>query len=580
LAAANSDAMATYNELREALRHIGDVYRDQNAWQRGLSAQDIADINGFLQAETSHAHVVGYEPGAGGHSTGVTGWLDPVSHKAYPYHLESTGSAPQVPDALIGALRTHFPGLFDPSGKVVTPVEPLPPLPGPSAPVVPGPPPKPAGLPTAEQQSGRTADAVRKLQDEVKRHYTELNSAEEQLSEGLLTAHAATTDGQHKLNEIQNKLVEAVNDPFSALDTPSGETQFLRFLRSQAAAIADVVNSGALTAGDQAQAVHALAELYALGGDAGAQPAGDPIPIAAPPGAAAPAPEPPVAVDPRAADAGPLDSMPDPSLSNLGLNGIGAPLGAPMDPLSSLASAFPGALGSFPPPIGAAAGSPLDSIGGLAGLAPLAGLASQIGDQASHYNSGRDAKSDAKDDSASKDQPNDDGRGVKDAGGSTMSPSPPPEDQTLTAPTEPAPAATSPAGGAPPAGPPPAATTVQLPDGSTANASTPAAAQAMRAYLTGTPLDAAYRQAGIDLPPPGTPVTAPIDPSQLAAGDVGMFKDHYVAALGAGKAVKDGQVMPLSSVASSPDFLGWLRPSAPASLDPVAVSAPAPTAPS
>jgi hypothetical protein len=267
--------------------------------------------------------------------------------------------------------------------------------------------------------------------------------------------------------------------------------------------------------------------------------------------------------------------MPDPSLSNLGLNGMGAP----MDPLSSLASALPGVLGSFPPPSGAAAGSPMDSIGGLAGLAPLAGLASQMGNQASQYNSGRDAKSDAKDDSPSKDQPKDDPR-VKEPGGSTTSPSPPPENQKLTAPTEPAPAATAPAWGAPPAGPPPAATTVQLPDGSTANASTPAAAQAMRAYLTGTPLDAAYRQAGIDLPPPGTPVTAPIDPSQLAAGDVGMFKDHYVAALGAGKAVKDGQVMPLSSVASSPDFLGWLRPSAPASFDPVAVSAPAPTAPS
>jgi len=142
------------------------------------------------------------------------------------------------------------------------------------------------------------------------------------------------------------------------------------------------------------------------------------------------------------------------------------------------------------------------------------------------------------------------------------------------------PAATVPASGAPPAGPaaapPPPSTTVALPDGSTANASTPAAAQAVKAYLAGTPLDAAYRQAGVELPPPGTPVTAPIDPSQLAAGDVGMFKDHYVVALGTAKALQDGQVVPLSSGSSSPDFLGWMRPSAPASADPVAAAAPPP----
>jgi hypothetical protein len=116
---------------------------------------------------------------------------------------------------------------------------------------------------------------------------------------------------------------------------------------------------------------------------------------------------------------------------------------------------------------------------------------------------------------------------------------------------------------------------VQLPDGSTADAATPAAAQAVRACLAGTALDAAYRQAGVQLPPPGTPVTAPIDPSQLAAGDVGMFKDHYVVALGAAKALKDGQVVPLASVSSSPDFLGWMRPSVPAP-DPVPAPAAAP----
>ncbi|MDT5133310.1 MAG: hypothetical protein QOE41_2621, partial [Mycobacterium sp.] len=31
-------SMATYEELRDALRHINDADGDPNAWQRGLSA--------------------------------------------------------------------------------------------------------------------------------------------------------------------------------------------------------------------------------------------------------------------------------------------------------------------------------------------------------------------------------------------------------------------------------------------------------------------------------------------------------------------------------------------------------------
>lgn len=85
--------------------------------------------------------------------------------------------------------------------------------------------------------------------------------------------------------------------------------------------------------------------------------------------------------------------------------------------------------------------------------------------------------------------------------------------------------------------------------------------------------DAAYRDVGIELPPPGTPVTNPVEPSTLTCGAIGMFKDHYVVALSSAKALQDGQVVPLSSVASGSDFLGW--------MDPAATGAPmtAPTAP-
>jgi hypothetical protein len=102
---------------------------------------------------------------------------------------------------------------------------------------------------------------------------------------------------------------------------------------------------------------------------------------------------------------------------------------------------------------------------------------------------------------------------------------------------------------------------VPLPDGSTVDAKTPALASAVKSYLAGTPLDAAYRQANIELPPPGTPVTNPVPPSELSAGYLGMFKDHYVVALSAAKALQDGHVVSLASAASSPDFLGWIDPS-------------------
>jgi hypothetical protein len=251
--------------------------------------------------------------------------------------------------------------------------------------------------------------------------------------------------------------------------------------------------------------------------------------------------------------------MCDPTLSDLGLGGMG-PLGA--DPLSSLGSTLPAALGTIPGAGGLGSGL-LDPLGGLAGAAaPLAGLASQLGDQPRHDDApdSKDRSDVVKDKSADKSDAGD----TKDKG---------PEPKTTATgqqaaqqPPAAQPAANGTAGqGAPPAGPagPPApATQVQLPDGSTANARTPALAQAVKAYLGGTPVDAAYRQAGIELPPPGTSVTNPVDPSQLSCGAVGMFKDHYVVALSSVKALQDGQVVPLASATSGPDFLGWLDPSA------------------
>jgi Domain of unknown function (DUF4226) len=408
------------------------------------------------------------------------------------------------------------------------------------------------GFPTGQQQSGRAADAVRKLQGELKNRYSKISDAEEKLSEVLLNAHVTTADGQQKLNELQQKIVEAIDNPALSLDTPAGEQAYLKFLRSQVAAIGDIVASGTLSAEDQGKAIAALGSLYAadngeepVPGDSGQQTAT--APSSEPSSTDPPAP----LFDPGL---GAVEPMPDPTLSDLGLGDLRAPPGP--DPLSSLASMLPAALSAFPPAGGFGSG-PLDSLGGLAGAAaPLAGLASLLGDQPRHGDIG-DVKDKSGDD-RDKTGPGD----TKDKGqqGKTDTSSFQPAQQPGPEPPRPAPNGT-PGQGAPLAGPAPP-TSVQLPDGSTANARTPALAQAVKAYLGGTPVDAAYRQAGIELPPPGTPVGNPVDPPQLSCGFLGMFKDHYVVALSSVKALQDGQVVPLGSVASSPDFLGWIDPSA------------------
>ena len=107
---------------------------------------------------------------------------------------------------------------------------------------------------------------------------------------------------------------------------------------------------------------------------------------------------------------------------------------------------------------------------------------------------------------------------------------------------------------------PVSSTDVKLPDGSTVHAPNAQAATAVRAALNGASTSDAYQQAGVTLPPAGTPVLNPVAPGDLQAGDVGVWKDHQVIALGSDKVLISGQVQPESSVGSSPDFLGWMRP--------------------
>jgi len=182
-------------------------------------------------------------------------------------------------------------------------------------------------------QSGAAADAVRTLQSELSGDYSEMRSAEIQLTEAILSAHAVTMSGRTQLQDIQRQLIEAINNPVAALDTPAGERHFLMFLRGKISEIQDVVDNGALTDEDHARLTRALGSGYLLptsGRDASV---------------------------PQAPSAG-----------------------TPMtDQSAAMAPAIGSALGALPQAAQGAATAPAQAATGLAGAAsPLAGMASGL----------------------------------------------------------------------------------------------------------------------------------------------------------------------------------------------------------
>jgi hypothetical protein len=183
-------------------------------------------------------------------------------------------------------------------------------------------------------QSGRAADAVRTLQSELSGEYSEMRSAEIQLTEAILSAHAVTVSGRTQLQDIQRQLVEAINNPVAALDTPAGERQFLMFLRGKISEIQNIVDTGALTDEDHAKLTRALGSGYLL------------------------------------PTSGRDQSVPQ----------AHAAAGTPMaDQAAGVAPALGSALGALPQAAQGAATAPVQGAAGLAGAAsPLAGMASGL----------------------------------------------------------------------------------------------------------------------------------------------------------------------------------------------------------
>ncbi|WP_240630980.1 hypothetical protein [Mycolicibacterium sp. GF69] len=341
-----------------------------------------------------------------------------------------------------------------------------------------------------------------------------------------------------KINaDVQAKIAELKAS--GALYTPEGQQALMDYSKTRLEEARGVIEKAAAEAEDKAKDTDKNTEAYegvggqgsgsadggAGGGEAGgsggeAKPAEEPVAAAGQPG--------------------------------LGMGGI---------PGMGMGGGIPG-LGGGIPGFGGG-GSPFGGGGGgLPGAGFVDPLASSLAGLADPERTGLgftdepDDKADDKDSEA----PEFEEAGLKDEGGDGES-----GDGEQDAGTAPAGANGAPGGEpgvVPPVVEPPKSTEITLPSGEVTEARSPVGAEAVRAALAGSSVSESYQKAGVTLPPAGTPVTEPIPPTKLQAGDVGMWKDHQVMALGNGKVLVSGQEQPLESVSSGPDFLGWFDPTA------------------
>lgn len=458
---------------------------------------------------------------------------------------------------------------------------PLPATPAPGQPPAPDPQPAPPPAPLAGETipstapntdglSGAAADAAKRLNGALEKNRTAINTADEQLADAILKATTSSDQAKARLQSLQQSIIDEVKKLGPTLDTPAGQQQLADFLQGKTSEILDVLKTAGLDSSSQGAVLDGLAARYAAignpksgtesdGGDHGGSPTstGDSA----------------GGTNPGAGPGGPTGA---PGATALGedplLDGLASdPL---MAGLGSLAGPALGALGGVP----ATLGGMLPFGGGMGGGIPLGDLGSGIGsaihDAGSHSGDPADKPDELKDPVQTKSD-----AAKTDESAPDQLKDPPTSSMDTKGAAGPGTAAPTGADAAPAQAPAtaPAETTVKLPDGNTVTVDNPAVAKAGRAVLEGASIDDAYQQAGIALSPPGSPVTAPVSPSQLAFGDIGQYTDHRVMALGGAKVWVNGQVTPLEQLETGPNFLGWEHPpAAPASGGAVPASAVAP----
>ncbi|MDP7723089.1 DUF4226 domain-containing protein [Mycobacterium sp. TY814] len=398
-----------------------------------------------------------------------------------------------------------------------------------------------AAAPPPDRADGDAARAIADAEAALAHQNSVTSQLDLQVVAAILNAHLTTVEGRDALTKLQQEIETAVATR-SDLDTPAGARDFQRLLIGKLRDIREVVATASLDDTSKSALMAAWTSLYnASKNTAETSPR---VRGVAPPPSANPHPASPQPV---------TNAAPDPLLDSL-------LLGDPGPEPAGMAESVPAAVSpaANPPGTGGGgspAGAPMPATGAPAGFAlpslPTGGTGRNsralddglFDDDPIDRESAQDKKRDSRDEEHGNDEHREPG---------AQHPEPPAE------------------------GP----TTVTLPTGETVTAASPQLAAAIKAAAGGTPIAEAFQQQGMTIPPPGTAVSVPLDPSRVEPGDIGMFTDRHALALGGSKALLDGQIQHISTV-TGPSFLGWQHPPAPATQTPApATQAPTPTRPS
>lgn len=455
-------------------------------------------------------------------------------------------------------------GPFPVPPKVAASAPPPPPPPG----EVPQVPPHSSTPPPGDDaMSGKAADAAHELDAALEKNHSDLNDADVQLTDAILSATAADDQGKGELDGLKQSIIDEVHriGP-EAGKTRAGMAELAEFLKGKTSDIVRVAHSQHVDSDSKSKVLDALAARFGAldkegktdHPDPAVPPAGGAPPLGAPGGPGGPGGGLPVGGgDPTGLGNDPLLAGPLPSDALLG--GLPGALG----PALGSAAGIPAALGSAIPGLG---GGGLGDLGGSLGSALRDARGSDEGDDHSSdlkdHHGGPDGKGGAQGSNnntpgALTDQHQSQGNGTGANG----------QAQTVPA-----------AGpGQPPAGPPAPDPNVDVKGLGPVKVDNAALATASRQVLAGGNLHDEYNKNNIAVPPPGTPVEAPVSPGKTVFGDVGQYMGKQIMALGNQKAWVDGQAVDFDKIDFGTDFLGWLHPSLPTA--PVAASIPVAAAP-
>lgn len=386
-----------------------------------------------------------------------------------------------------------------------------------------------------DRERGEAAEAIAHAEAALAHQNSASSQLDMQVITAILNAHLNAVEGSQALTRLQQDTEAAVRTR-SDLDTPAGARDFQRFLIGKLRDIRMVVLNARLDDTSKSALMAAWTSLY----DASRNPDERAPARAVSADAETAAPAEDSSWDPL------LDSLlsDDPGLATDDLSGTDAPqaAAAPAAPMAPMLPTMPSVAPGLPSFGATPTGLQLPGLGGEDRTDP--GLLDD--EETLDPSEQPDPKTEPSSDDPS-DQNDDAGRDAAAVEAEAA---------------------------------PPVPTTVTLPDGETVTAATPQLAAAIKAAVGGAAIPDAFQQQGITLPPPGSPVTSPIEPAHVSPADVGIFLDRHALALGPGKALLDGQIQDIATV-TGPSFLGWEHPPAPAAAvtSPTRPDTPAPTRP-